>query len=156
MIEASSRLHGVEKLIEMEQYFVIHAARQSGKTTYLKDLTERLNAEGKYYTLYCSLESAQGIKEAEKGIPQIISCISKAFFKANFPKFENFAKDANFFFYSTVLNLELTKYCMIIDKPLVILFDEIDCLAEDTLLSFNPNVVILGDCVNCFDFIYYS
>ena len=37
MIDAATRLHGVEELIDMKQYFVIHAARQSGKTTYLKD-----------------------------------------------------------------------------------------------------------------------
>jgi hypothetical protein len=29
MIEASTRLQGVEDLIDMKQYFVIHAARQS-------------------------------------------------------------------------------------------------------------------------------
>ena len=63
MIEASTRLHGVEQLIEYGQYFVIHAARQSGKTTYLQDLTQRLNAEGKYYALYCSLETLQGVVE---------------------------------------------------------------------------------------------
>jgi hypothetical protein len=42
MIEASSRLHGAESLIDMKQYFVIHAARQSGKTTYMNiyDITE--------------------------------------------------------------------------------------------------------------------
>jgi hypothetical protein len=57
----------------MEQYFVIHAARQSGKTTYLQDLTNRLNADGKYYTLYCSLEGMQGIEDPEKGIPEIVS-----------------------------------------------------------------------------------
>ncbi|MDR1023436.1 MAG: hypothetical protein LBL94_09240, partial [Prevotellaceae bacterium] len=60
MVEASTRLKGVEQLVDMKQYFVIHAARQSGKTTYLQDLTDRLNALGKYYTLYCSLESLQG------------------------------------------------------------------------------------------------
>ena len=49
MIEASTRLQGVEQLIDMKQYFVIHAARQSGTTTYLKDLAERLNRDGKYY-----------------------------------------------------------------------------------------------------------
>ncbi|MDR1610368.1 MAG: ATP-binding protein, partial [Candidatus Symbiothrix sp.] len=57
MIPAQERLHGVEQLVDMGQYFVIHAARQSGKTTYLKDLSRRLNAEGKYYSLYCSLEN---------------------------------------------------------------------------------------------------
>ena len=72
MVEASTRLQGVEQSIDMNQYFVLYAARQSGKTTYLKDLTQRLNETGKYYTLYCSLESLQGINEAEKGIPDIV------------------------------------------------------------------------------------
>ena len=44
LIEPSTRLKGVEQLIDMKQYFVIHAARQSGKTTYLRDLAIRLNA----------------------------------------------------------------------------------------------------------------
>ena len=59
MIESSTRLKGVEQLIDMEQYFVIHAARQSGKTTYLLDLEAKINAAGKYYALYCSLEGMQ-------------------------------------------------------------------------------------------------
>ena len=136
MIEASTRLKGVRELIDLKQYFVIHAARQSGKTTYLKDLTQRLNAEGKYYAVYCTLESLQGIEDVEKGIPQIVSCISKALFKAKTPNNEQFAKDANFFFFATVLNFELLKYCDTLDKPLVILFDEVDCLCETTLISF--------------------
>jgi hypothetical protein len=41
MIDASTRLQGVEQLIDSKQYFVIHAARQSGTTTCLKDLTGR-------------------------------------------------------------------------------------------------------------------
>jgi hypothetical protein len=31
MIEAATRMQGVEQLIDMEQYFVIHVARQSGE-----------------------------------------------------------------------------------------------------------------------------
>ena len=34
MIDTSTRLEGVEDLIEEELYFIIHAARQSCKTTY--------------------------------------------------------------------------------------------------------------------------
>ncbi|MDR2346873.1 MAG: hypothetical protein LBE18_12490, partial [Planctomycetaceae bacterium] len=71
MINASTRLHGVEELIDSEQYFVIHAARQSGKTTYLKDLAKRLNAEGKYYALWHSLEQVQNIIEPSICIPEI-------------------------------------------------------------------------------------
>ena len=32
--------------------------------------------------------------------------------------------------------MELTLFCMLLDKPLVILFDEADCLSEGTLISF--------------------
>jgi hypothetical protein len=70
MIDAATRLHGVDRLIDMKQYFVIHAAQQSGKTTCLKDLTNKLNASGKYYVLYCSLESLQEVIEPEIGIPE--------------------------------------------------------------------------------------
>ena len=136
MIEAATRLHGVERLIDMEQYFIIHAARQSGKTTYLRDLAQRLNETGKYYALYCSLESLQKIEDVEKGIPQIVACIRKALYHAKISDYEKFAKDADYFFFSTVLNFELSKYCAILDKPLVILFDEADCLSEDTLITF--------------------
>jgi len=38
MIDSASRLQGVEQLIDMEPYFVIHTEWQSGKTTYLIDL----------------------------------------------------------------------------------------------------------------------
>ena len=136
MIEAASRLQGVEQLIDMKQYFVIHAARQSGKTTYLRDLAQRLNEQGNYYALYCSLESLQGITDPEKGIPQIVACLSKALMNAKFPNSDTFAKDANYFFFTTVLNFELSKYCRHLDKPLIILFDEADCLSENTLITF--------------------
>ncbi|MDR0844866.1 MAG: hypothetical protein LBN71_06560, partial [Tannerella sp.] len=78
MIEASSRLTGVTELINQKQYFVIHAARQSGKTTFLLDLANRINHEGKYYALYCSLEAAQEIIDPKEGIPAIVKGIKSA------------------------------------------------------------------------------
>ncbi|MDR1455926.1 MAG: ATP-binding protein, partial [Tannerella sp.] len=159
MIDASSRLKGVEQLIDMKQYFVIHAARQSGKTTYLKDLTERINAGGKYYALYCSLEGLQditnpkdGIPEivrkiknllslsnisvSQHGIPKIVGKIRNLFGLSTIPHRLEFAKDADYDNFSNVLNMELTLFCRSSDKPLVILFDEADCLSEGTLISF--------------------
>ena len=136
MIEAALRLQGVEQLIDMKQFFVIHAARQSGKTTYMRDLAQRLNKTGKYYAIYCSLESLQNIVDAKEAIPQILGCIAKALYNAKMPNYEAFAKDVNYFLFSSVLNLELTKYCATLDKPLVILFDKADCLSENTLITF--------------------
>jgi type II secretory pathway predicted ATPase ExeA/Holliday junction resolvase len=134
MIKASTRLHGVEQLIEFGQYFVIHAARQSGKTTYLQDLTQRLNAEGKYYALYCSLETVQGVVEPEKGIPAVIYSIKSALRYTPYEK--EFAANVNLDDYTLALKNSLMDFSHILDKPLVIFFDEADCLSEWTLISF--------------------
>jgi len=136
MIDAFSRLRGVEQLIDMEQYFVIHAARQSGKTTYLQDLTQRLNESGKYYTLYCSLEKMQMLEDYREGIPAIVKKIRNLLRFSDIPHKETFAENAEYDDFTSVLNTELVLFCMKLDKPLVILFDEVDCLAEGTLISF--------------------
>jgi hypothetical protein len=136
MIDAATRLQGVEELIDDEKYFVIHAARQSGKTTYLNDLADRLNASDKYYALYCSLEAAQYITDLEKGIPSVIRCLKSAIKYSNFPEREKFAVNADYDDYTNILKDSLTDYCMLLDKPLVILFDEADCLSEGTLITF--------------------
>jgi hypothetical protein len=137
MIDAATRLQGVEQMIDGKQYFVIHAARQSGKTTYLQDLTKRLNADGKYYALYCSLESAQGIIEPERGIPTILDCIVIALQKSSIPftydeSYDRDKKSRPL----VILTLFLMNLVKNLDKPPVIFFDEADCLSEGTLISF--------------------
>ncbi|MDR1217215.1 MAG: AAA-like domain-containing protein [Oscillospiraceae bacterium] len=120
----------------MKQYFVIHAARQSGKTTYLRDLEQRLNDLGGYYALYCSLEMAQGIDDPEKGIPEIVRKIQGLLRISDIPHGTEFAANANYENFTNVLNTELMLFCKRLDKPLVILFDEANCLSEGTLITF--------------------
>ncbi|MCL2598047.1 MAG: ATP-binding protein [Paludibacter sp.] len=136
IIDPATRLHGAENLIEYGQYFVIHAARQSGKTTYLQDLAQRLHAEGKYYALYCSLENLQGIIDPKDGIPEIVRKIKTTLRFSSIPKREIFAESADYNSFTSVLQTELTVFSMALDKPLVILFDEADCLSEGTLITF--------------------
>jgi hypothetical protein len=136
MIDPATRLHGVEQLVEREQYFVIHAARQSGKTTYLLDLARRLNASGKYYALYCSLEGMQGVINSKEGIPEIVMAVQNSLVLAGLPHAEEFAKNANYDNYTGVLGMAVTQYCKLLDRPLVILFDEADCLSNATMISF--------------------
>jgi hypothetical protein len=136
MISSEHRCRGVAELIDQNQYFVIHAARQSGKTTLLLDLAQKLNEAGKYYALYVSLESAQGIIDPEKGIPAIISAIQKEItYNRYLPKY-SLTADQYLNEFSVVLGKCLTEFCMKMDKPLVILFDEADCLSNGTLISF--------------------
>ncbi|GAB4406605.1 MAG: hypothetical protein OHK0039_08390 [Bacteroidia bacterium] len=56
----------VIRLIEAEQYFLIHAPRQTGKTTFLHALAKRLNEEGKYVSVACSVKPlAQGLTDID-------------------------------------------------------------------------------------------
>jgi len=123
-------------LIEQEHYFVIHAARQSGKTTLLLELVNKINAEGKYYALYCSLEKIQGIVEAKEAMPQIIDVLKMAFYGSNIPGGELFAKESSNIGFASLLQFELSKIIKTLDKPLIIFFDEADCLSNGTLISF--------------------
>ena len=122
------------KLIEGKQYFVIHAARQSGKTTLLLELTDRVNAKGDYYALYCSLETIQVFSDPEKGIPAIVKRIDSFIKNQGLP--EGFAKNADYDDPTGVLNTSLVAYCRSLDKPLVVFFDEADCLSNGTLITF--------------------
>jgi hypothetical protein len=99
-------------------------------------LVKKLNTEKKYYTVYCSLEGLQEVGDAKEGIPLIIECIKDALCSNNIPENERFAENANFANYTGVLNSVLKKFCRILDKPLVMFFDEADCLSEGTLISF--------------------
>ncbi|MFN9680210.1 MAG: hypothetical protein ACK56V_01195, partial [Bacteroidota bacterium] len=48
--------YNILNLIDSKQYFLIHAPRQTGKTTFSHALAHRLNKEGKYVAVVCSLE----------------------------------------------------------------------------------------------------
>jgi len=136
MILSESRCKGIKDLIEQKQYFVIHAARQSGKTTLLMDLTRKLNDEGEYHAMYCSLESLQGTDDPKQGIPEIIRGLGNEIRFHDSLAHLPFAGEADFDNFTDVLRMTLTYFCKSLTKPLVILFDEIDCLSNGTLISF--------------------
>ncbi|MDR1857082.1 MAG: hypothetical protein LBR22_08010 [Desulfovibrio sp.] len=56
MIDPLARLPIAKRLCLTEKYFVIHAPRQSGKTTTLEALVDEINGNGQHYAIYCSLE----------------------------------------------------------------------------------------------------
>ena len=121
-------------LIDGKYYFVIHAARQSGKTTLLKELVRRINARGEYHALYCSLEAVTWFTEPEKGIPAAVKCIAASLEDYNMP--EGFAANADYADIANVVKKTLTAYCKTLSKPLIIFFDEADCLSNGTQITF--------------------
>lgn len=56
MLPAASRLPDADRLIAQKGYFVIHAPRQTGKTTAMLELAHQLTASGKYVAALVSME----------------------------------------------------------------------------------------------------
>ncbi|MBX6749170.1 MAG: ATP-binding protein, partial [Micromonosporaceae bacterium] len=58
MLPPEPRLPEARGLIERGLYFVVHAPRQTGKTTTLRALARRLTAEGRFAALHFSCQRA--------------------------------------------------------------------------------------------------
>ncbi len=125
-------------MIEQKKYFILHAPRQTGKTSCMLALMHHLNKEGKYTCLYMNVEAAQGAREnVEQAMYDILNEFAgraKYFLKDAFPADilpDIFVKGG----YGTALNQCLTQWSEHLSKPLVLLIDEIDSLIGDTLIS---------------------
>jgi predicted AAA+ superfamily ATPase len=72
------RLPEIRGLIDASSYIVLHAPRQSGKTTLVRTLAERLTAEGKFAALYVSCEEAtklqtDDVRESQRRLLEAIA-----------------------------------------------------------------------------------
>ena len=141
MLPAAERLPEVMSLIRKKQYFVVHAQRQCGKTTAFRALMDELNAKGEYVAMYCSVESAEVVTNPERGIPEIANLIRRAAVRLRFKPFgeitpESLRRECDDETVSSAIFTLLTCLSAKCAKPLVIFFDEVDCLSEGTLISF--------------------
>src|SRR5262245_58562826 len=59
MIPAAERLPDASHLVDQGSYFVVHAPRQTGKTTTLRALVKNLTASGKYAAMWFSCEEGE-------------------------------------------------------------------------------------------------
>ncbi len=135
LVPVLERLPQLPGLIATKQFFVIHAARQSGKTTLLKALARDLNAKATHVALYCSLETVQGIPDAERGVPAIARAMLNGLIWH--PAFKTQPRPTvDIFDYTMAVNSLLSQLAQAAGKPLVVLFDEADCLSGQTMISF--------------------
>ena len=131
-------LSDILTLISQKKYFILHAPRQSGKTSCLLALRDYLNNTDEYRSLYINVEAAQAAREdVENGMYAIIAEIMKRVEQGNVIPNPSILADAlkgnpNAF---SVLNILLSKLASSSDKHLILLIDEIDSLVGDTLIS---------------------
>ncbi len=136
MLDATARCGPLTDLIDSGQFFVIHAARQTGKTTLLNDVEQTLNREDTYYALYCSLESAQPYSQPENGVPAIVDAIRSACSYHPVLREHDFAANLDRNALGSVIKDGFAHLAEKLDRPLVVFFDEADCLSNGTLVAF--------------------
>jgi len=129
--------HEILSLIDQEKYFILHAPRQTGKTSCLLELMNFLNQEGKYESLYINIESAQAERENISGAMRVIlsefATCARFYLKNTKIKDmkENILKEAGNNAFSEILTL----WTETSERPTVLFIDEIDSLVGDTLIS---------------------
>ena len=131
-------LDGVRTLIRQQKYFVLHAPRQTGKTSVLLALRDLLNAEDSYHCVYVNVEGAQALREdVEQVMRTLLAGLAS---RARLTLGDEFLGNAWSGILAEVgpgagLQEALTRWAEASPKPLVLLIDEIDALIGDALLS---------------------
>ena len=125
-------------LIWQKKYFVLHAPRQTGKTSTLLAMADRLNSGGKCRCVYANFEAGQAAREdtgrAMRTLLGELGSRATEMLQDNFVAktkselLEEFGPDG-------ALNELLVRWSASTPMPLVVLIDEIDSLVGDTLIS---------------------
>ncbi|MCF7997052.1 MAG: ATP-binding protein [Chromatiaceae bacterium] len=128
----------VLSLIEQKKYFLLHAPRQTGKTSCLLALMAHLNRNGRYRAVYANLEGSQAWREhLADAMATIVTDIATS--AQVWLGDEERPKHAREVLASTApgsaLSVFLSQWCQRSAQPLVLLLDEVDALVGDTLLS---------------------
>ena len=132
------------ELIEKKYYFVLHAPRQSGKTTAIIEFTKYLLKENKYKALYVSFESARLaandvayaveiiLKQLMDKIKLFLPEEKKALsYLENIIRIKNYERTGVYDF----LRFWAGENAVQGGKPLVLFFDEFDVLSGDSLIA---------------------
>ncbi len=125
-------------LIADGKYFVLHAPRQTGKTSCLGALTAHLNSTGAYRAIYVNLEPGQAARDdlavAMRSIAYEIGAEALRTLGDPFPES---VRERVLAAAGPVGSLRalLAEWAAHSPLPLVVLFDEVDSLVGDSLIS---------------------
>ncbi len=125
-------------LIDQKKYFVLHAPRQTGKTSSLLALMDYINKQETYRCLYANFEKGQSARsDVRRGMRAVIGEIAsraRDYLRDGFP-LEQMTTIMDVWGEDSVLNELLSQWAQNSPRPIVLLIDEIDALIGDTLIS---------------------
>ena len=126
----------VRRLIRDKRYFVLHAPRQTGKTSALLALRDLLNAEGHYRCVYVNVEGGQALREdVEQVTRTLLAGLASRARLVGDEFLDAVWSDLLAQYGAGALSEALMRWAEASPQPLVLLIDEIDSLIGDSLLS---------------------
>jgi hypothetical protein len=134
MLPPEDRLVGAQlhRYIRDKLYWVLHAPRQTGKTTFLQSWMREINTGGEGVACYVSVETCQGISDAERAMPAICEAMKQYAKAFNVP-----VPQTDDVVAISMLSSILCKWSeLVAPQPLIVLFDEVDVLEGETMISF--------------------
>jgi hypothetical protein len=134
MLPPLDRIPEAHGLVDRGSYFVIHAPRQSGKTTALRALAKTLTEEGRYAALAFSCETAAMAGDDYAAAQRAIISQMELFARFDLPP-ELAPPPTPAAAPEALLAGALSAWAVSCPRPLVLLFDEIDALRGDSLRS---------------------
>ena len=131
-------LPSILELIGDKRYFVLHAPRQTGKTSVLLALRDLLNSggAGDFRCVYVNVEAAQAVREdVRRAMEVILGELASRARSAGDEFLYDAWPDILAIFGDGALAEALTRWCENTAAPVVLLIDEIDTLIGDTLIA---------------------
>ncbi|NTU85057.1 MAG: PD-(D/E)XK nuclease family protein [Chloroflexales bacterium] len=134
MLPASARLPEVPQLVAQQSYFVLHAPRQTGKTTAMLALAQELSAQGRYLATLVSVEAGAPFSDDVDAAEQAILGSWQSAARSRLPADQQPplwpAAPAG-----SRIREALRAWAAAADRPLVLFLDEIDALQNAALIS---------------------
>ncbi|NOY25697.1 MAG: ATP-binding protein [Oligoflexia bacterium] len=135
MLPTLRRLPEVRRLVDEERYFVVHAARQTGKTTSMRALAENLRADG-YVALHVSLEASRQTPSLAQVEPRWLQAIVDEA-RWMLPEADRPPKGAGEGATGTRLAGLLADWALALHpRPLVLMLDEVDTIQGEAMVNF--------------------
>ena len=131
-------LDEVRRLVDEDRYFVLHAPRQTGKTSALLALRDLLNAEGGHRCVYVNVKGAQtAYEDVEQAMRTVLGEMASQARQTLGDSLldERWPGILSKYGPHGALKETLVQWAVADAKPLVLLIDEIDALVGDSLLS---------------------
>ena len=134
MLSPTKRLPSLERLIAQESYFVIHAPRQTGKTTAMLALANQLTSSGRYTAVMVSAEVGSPFRH-DPGAAELAMLGAWRNAIADWLPQDLQAPAWPQASPGERIRASLRAWAQAASRPLVLFIDEIDSLQDEALLS---------------------